>query len=685
MGTGQMNAYLQAARRYIAAGWAVFPCRPGTKRPDTKRGCLDASTDPDQITAWWTEQPNANIGLACGSISGVVVADGDVKAGQPGLETLQRAGLTTWHVATPSGGVHVYCRPPREQVDNSTSSVTGVDVKTDHGYVLAPPSHTVADGKRTVEGTYRWLGDLEERIADGDLSWLEDFPAELGKKRPTPRPAGQPPAQQRPFDPKLAALPEVERTLGARTRAVATSQRGGRHGTILNASIVLGSLVGAGALRRSDVEDKLYAAACVCGYVDDYGREDAQRCITDGLDYGAADPCDLTEIVGGWGVAAAPTQQPQPSSHGVVLLKASAQNFLEEIRARSDGKSLLTPTPIDGLNALLGGGFQPGGVTLIPAPPGRGKTSFAIQCGLYAAKKKHTDEPQRPVLFWSLEMPAMDVWSRVVCLEDKNISWRDVRNGDKKSNAVERASMVVDALGDIPFAVLDNDVLTSVDDLERVIVDCVSEYGLPPLVIIDYLQLVARPTRTRDRLDSADDAGLKLQRISRKHACPIIAISSTSRASYNIVDPKTNKPNIDAALASARDSGTLEFHAAAVISIAMVARLDEHSQIGWLVVGKSRYGGRTGAAAIRYNGLSGTFYDEDEGNLEVDDEEKLHLISLTVRDVVARTACRTKSDLWKQHGGNRTRVFKAIDLAVDTGLIARPNGTNNCFSVSPER
>ena len=64
---------LEYALRYAALGWAVFPCRPNDKRPATLHGCLDATTDPDQIRAWWTEIPDLNIGLACGEAPGVEI------------------------------------------------------------------------------------------------------------------------------------------------------------------------------------------------------------------------------------------------------------------------------------------------------------------------------------------------------------------------------------------------------------------------------------------------------------------------------------------------------------------------------------------------------------------------------------------------------------------------------------
>ena len=41
----------------------MFPLKPGGKEQLTAHGHLDATTDSDQIQAWWTRWPEANIGV----------------------------------------------------------------------------------------------------------------------------------------------------------------------------------------------------------------------------------------------------------------------------------------------------------------------------------------------------------------------------------------------------------------------------------------------------------------------------------------------------------------------------------------------------------------------------------------------------------------------------------------------
>jgi len=101
---------LEYALKYAALGWAIFPCRPGDKRPATQHGCLDATTDPKQIRAWWNERPDLNIGLSCGEISGITALDIDPRSN--GHEFLAAAvddnepidGV--WEPHTGGGGTH---------------------------------------------------------------------------------------------------------------------------------------------------------------------------------------------------------------------------------------------------------------------------------------------------------------------------------------------------------------------------------------------------------------------------------------------------------------------------------------------------------------------------------------------------------------------------------------------------
>ena len=146
-----------ASAAYATAGVAVFPCVPGGKRPLTKRGFHDASTDPRQVARWWDRVPTANIGIPTGSL--VDVLDVDVHAagtGFPILHSLQKRGLVHgWGqaVRSPSGGLHLYYPADPAQASPSWSrGHTHVDFRSTGGYIIAPPSTVTTDrGDRGYE------------------------------------------------------------------------------------------------------------------------------------------------------------------------------------------------------------------------------------------------------------------------------------------------------------------------------------------------------------------------------------------------------------------------------------------------------------------------------------------------------------------------------------------------------
>lgn len=129
---------------YASKKWQVFPCRPHDKTPLVK-WADEATTDAEKIKAWWKATPNANIGIATGARSGIVVLD--IDAGHGGEKTI--AALIEQHGEFPitpqahtgGGGRHIVFQHPGVEVRNSASKVgDGIDVRGDGGYIVAAPS-----------------------------------------------------------------------------------------------------------------------------------------------------------------------------------------------------------------------------------------------------------------------------------------------------------------------------------------------------------------------------------------------------------------------------------------------------------------------------------------------------------------------------------------------------------------
>jgi hypothetical protein len=144
-----MNPRLASALRYARADWPVFPCIPGEKIPATRHGFLDATTDPDKITWWWSRNPDRNVAIATGA-PGPDVLDVDVRQegnGFAALNRLHREGLldgATAYIRTPSSGLHAYFAGSEQ--GNGRLARYHLDFRSKGGYVVAPPSD--ANGRR---------------------------------------------------------------------------------------------------------------------------------------------------------------------------------------------------------------------------------------------------------------------------------------------------------------------------------------------------------------------------------------------------------------------------------------------------------------------------------------------------------------------------------------------------------
>jgi len=166
---GRMTAWLAElesvellphALAYARRGWAVLPlwwcidaevcaCPEGAqcgrgpgKHPLTKHGVKDASKDIEQIRAWWSSWPFANIGIATGEPSGILVLDVDGAAGARSMsDLLAQYGRPETYIAavTGGGGRHVFWRHV-PGIANRVRFAAGLDARGTGGYIVAPPS-----------------------------------------------------------------------------------------------------------------------------------------------------------------------------------------------------------------------------------------------------------------------------------------------------------------------------------------------------------------------------------------------------------------------------------------------------------------------------------------------------------------------------------------------------------------
>jgi hypothetical protein len=363
------NFRLTAAAEYAALGWRVVPlhwvrtsptvvrcscgksdCGSPGKHPLTANGLKDASSDGSQLAAWWSEWPAANIGIATGAASGIVVIDVDPRdGGNDSLGELCDAHgqlPETVEAGTGGGGLHLYFRHPGTTIRNSAGKLgVGIDVRGDGGYVVAAPSIHVSRSR------YRWLPECEPR--EDRLAAMPDWLVALLRE-----PAPKPPAPM-----SIGGDDAGRHWLG---KALARAGMGGRNdrGHWL-ACQLRDNGIGLGEAERLMAE---YARRCPQDG-DRYTEREAVATVRSAYKTAARGPAKSLSL---------PAVRPTGAAIAAVAANATSElrDYMRDVVDRRIVDARL-PWP---LLSKLSCAMLPGSVTTLVGDPGVGKTFWTLEC-----------------------------------------------------------------------------------------------------------------------------------------------------------------------------------------------------------------------------------------------------------------------------------------------------------------
>ena len=224
---------------------------------------------------------------------------------------------------------------------------------------------------------------------------------------------------------------------------------------------------------------------------------------------------------------------------------------VEESFKQNDNKTAGYPTGFADLDSYTGG-LQPGSLTIIAARPSMGKTAFAVNIAQFGG-----GEANRPVLIFSLEMPAEQLVVRMLSAE-ASVNLSALSKGTFDTDDFDRVREACDILAKRNIFINDDSNLTAIDFRTR----CRRFKTRHPdlaLVIVDYLQLMSSGEgRSDGRQQEVSDISRMLKVTARELKCPVIALSQLSRAVESRNDKKPQ-------LSDLRDSGAIEQDADVVL------------------------------------------------------------------------------------------------------------------------
>lgn len=235
-------------------------------------------------------------------------------------------------------------------------------------------------------------------------------------------------------------------------------------------------------------------------------------------------------------------------------------DFLRTLKQSREGKAI--PTGFTQLDNLLDGGLYPG-LYFIGAVSSLGKTAFTLQVADNIASSG------RGVLFFSLEMsrneliarslsrltcnlcgdnPKLAKTTRGILRADFNTAEQEIFESVVKEYSGYAGNLFIsEGIGDIGVGEIKK-------KLDRFIH---FNEGVPPVIVIDYAQILAPVNEKYTDKQNTDKNVLELKRISRDYQIPVFAISSFNRENY------TEPVN----MASFKESGAIEYSSDVLIGL----------------------------------------------------------------------------------------------------------------------
>lgn len=524
---------------YASLGWAVFPVQPRKKAAfysypeyknketgNTYSWQAQASADPERVKKFWTDHPEAGIGVATGSASGgLYVLDLDRE--KPATEKSKGSGdgrkhLLEWQKQpengdidtsqticskTGSGGNQLFYKSSEAicGTDAQIFPAYGVDTRGEGGFCILPPS-VHPNGKR-----YEW------KHAPGD------YELHAPNKYAAKYLLGAPKASKTDTEPsKSFELPEI---IG----------EGRRNDTLVRK---VGQLVE----KNPDLPD-----------------DDIERIIRQINNERCDPPLSENELERTVfpairrfrnRQAAAAFTETDPADYHKRSVAAYLPTFLDDIANLTPP----IPTGFQRLDELLGGGLHTG-LYVLGALPSMGKTTLMLQLANQLASSGND------VLFFSLEQSRAELIAKTLSNltatieaaengqgvgEAKQADARALPNAKsvlgitdptRIPNAEEakllKAAMSVFKSYSARLWIIEGEEDLGAEKIRSYVEQHISITGNTPIVFLDYLQIMKEkdPRQTDPRIN-VDKSVSELRRIVRDFNAVVFVVSSLNRVNY---------------------------------------------------------------------------------------------------------------------------------------------------------
>lgn len=237
--------------------------------------------------------------------------------------------------------------------------------------------------------------------------------------------------------------------------------------------------------------------------------------------------------------------------------------FVQEINDSAFARAI--PTGFFTLDSRLDGGLWPG-LYIIGAISSLGKTTFALQVIDQVASAG------RGCLVFTLEMAAHELMAKSIsritdgltCQEKEKKTMRGITAGARYQGYSQNEIALINAAfaeyakfaGNVCIVEGQGDLGA---EQMRATVDkyTAAHDGQAPVILVDYLQILAPADPRATDKQNADRAVTELKRIARDYKTPVIAISSFNRDNYSV----------GASMAAFKESGAIEYSSDVLLAL----------------------------------------------------------------------------------------------------------------------
>ena len=278
--------------------------------------------------------------------------------------------------------------------------------------------------------------------------------------------------------------------------------------------------------------------------------------------------------------------QQKTTTSNYISAVETTREILQQIK---DDKNLyeMIPTGFSPLDEKLGGGLSKGTLNIIGARPSVGKTALASNILLGVINEEHKKEDPKPALFFTMEMTAVQIVSRMyasLCGVNPNQLFK--KNDPNFCLGAIRTKSFFYALQSIFTDSQKRNYLDfytkgslNISTLKKCIEDQKNKYGGLSCIVLDYLQLMQFDPK-QNRSSAIGEVSAYLKQVALDLNIPIIALAQLNR---EMEKGNRRKPRAS----DIKDSGSIEQDADLIM---LIHKTSEEGTKRTIIIDKNRNG-----------------------------------------------------------------------------------------------